>query len=508
MEPGHDGHDARPREPRRPLGIGILQHIPAGVVQLDTDYRLVLANATARRYIDMLKRSSADERVLALGGRPIEALVTPRTDALPHKVALEGLPRRIFAIWTHALPVTYPGGGWVLLMQEMTAEHHRRGQQAQQKELATIEPLVAGIAHEFSTLLYSIVGYAELLQMQVPHSQSFQDYLEAIAQWGHHGIKMTRYMLDFSGQPLTQFRPHDMLRILKTLLPQMEHALPASIRMVLNSAPGTYLIDTDVALMLQLLLNLIMNACDAMPDGGELRFVLSHLTLNLDDLLPCPNMRHGEWVQLTVSDTGRGMSPAVKSRLFDPCYTTPSGRQTDLGLTHVSSIVKQHDGYITVESQQGRGTVITLYFPSRRRSVDAIIEATPEEEVPRGRGETLVVADSDFSNREALRLTLRYLGYDVLAVANGREVLAVCDAQRDAIALVLTALVPTARGSLAFVSALRQRHPDVKVIALVQTIHWTARHDLLARGATTCLRQPPDLPLLAQAVSQALSLYD
>jgi two-component system cell cycle sensor histidine kinase/response regulator CckA len=392
----------------------------------------------------------------------------------------------------------------VLWMQEVTAERHGQCQQAQQKRLAAMEQLVAAIANEFSTLLCSIVGNAELLQMQVTHSQAFQDYLGAIAKWGHHGIKMTRYMLDFSAQHLTRFRPRDMLLILKKLLPQLERTLPASIRMVLNSAPGTYLIDTDEALMLQILLNLVMNARDAMPDGGELRFALSHLTLQPDDLLPCPNMRHGEWVQLTVSDTGSGMSPAVKSRIFGPFYTTQAG----LALTQVYGIVKQHDGYITVESQQGTGTVITLYFPSRRRSVDAILEAIPEEEVPRGQGEMVVVVDSDVSNREALRVTLRYLGYHVIAVANGQEVLAMCDAHRDAIALVLTALVPTAHGGLALVSALRQRHPGVKVIALVEALHWIERHNLLAQGVTTCLRQPPDLPLLAQAVSQALSLYD
>jgi two-component system cell cycle sensor histidine kinase/response regulator CckA len=505
MERAHDGHDALSRERQGSQGIDMLQYIPAGVVQLDTDYRLVLANATARRHIAALGTAAVGERVPALGGTPIGALLTPRPDGLPHEVVLAGPPSRVFAIWTHPLPAT-EAGGWVLLIQDATAERHLQRQQAQQERLAAMEQLVAGIANEFSDLLGSILGYTELLQMQATPSQAFQDDLGAIARWGHRGIRMARHMLDLSGQSPTRMRPRDMLLILRKLLPLLERTLPTSIRMVVDNVPGTYLIHTDAALILQLLLNLTLNARDAMPEGGELRFRLSHLTLYPDDPRPCPDMRHGEWVRLTVSDTGRGMSPDVQKRIFDPFFTTQPGVQTGLGLTHVHGIMQQHDGYITAESLLGHGTVFTLYFPSRARAADAILGATPEE-VPQGGGETLVVVDSDYSNREALRLTLRYLGYHVLTAANGREAVAMCDARGDAIALVLTALVPTARGGLALVSTLRQRHPKIKVIALLEASHWTARHDLLAQGATTCLRQPPSLPLLAQAVSQALVVY-
>jgi CheY-like chemotaxis protein len=178
---------------------------------------------------------------------------------------------------------------------------------------------------------------------------------------------------------------------------------------------------------------------------------------------------------------------------------------TGLGLAEVHSIIKQHGGHIAVESWVGHGTVFTLYFPSRTKSNDAILDETPEN-IPKGRGETLVVVGSDFSNREALRWALRYLGYHVVTASNSREALAKCAVHGDAIALVLTALVPTARGGLALVHSLRQQHPKVKVIALLATSHWAARHELLTQGATTCLRQQPDLPLLAQAVRHALEV--
>jgi len=485
-----------------PKGLDLLEYIPAGVAQLNANYRLVLANATARRYLAVLTSATVGECVPALGGTPIDELVTPRTGGLPHEVVLGGPLRRVFVVRPRILPET-DAGGWMLLIQDVTAERHMQRQRAQQDRLTTMEQLVVGIANEFSTLLYCVIGYAELLQTQVTDSKTLPDDLNTIVTWGYRGVEMARHLLDFSGQSLTRFRPHDLLLILKKLIPLLEHSLPASIRIVLDSAPGAYLINADAALMRQLLTNLTVNARDAMPHGGVLCFCLSHLRLRPDDPRPYPNMSDGVWVTLTVADTGRGMPPQVQERIFDPFFTTQTGVYAGLGLAQVHGIVKQHGGYITVMSQPQHGTVFTLYLPSQAVSVDATGGAVPEA-VPRGQGETLLLVDNDSLEREALRLTLQYLGYQVLTAASSQKALALCDYHGDAIVLVLIALAPTAHGGLALVRALRQRYPNVKVIALMGELHWPARHDLLAQGVITCLRQPPDLPLLAQAVSQSL----
>jgi len=485
-----------------PNGLNLLQYIPAGVVQLDSHYRLVLANATARRYFALLTSATVGERVPALGGTPIEELVTPRTGGLAHEIVLAGPPRRVFDIRPRTLPET-EAGGWMLLIQDVTAEHHMQRQQAQQERLAGMEQLVVGLANEFSTLLYCMIGYAELLQTQVSDSKTLQDDLSTLVTWGYRGVEMARHLLDFSGQSRARFRPIDLLLILNKFIPLLQDSLPASIRVVLDSAPGAYLINADAALMRQLLTNLTVNARDAMPDGGVLCFCLSHLRLCPDDPRPCPNMGNGEWVTLTVADTGRGLPSQVQERIFDPFFTTQTGVYAGLGLAQAYGIVKQHGGYITVMSQPQHGTVFTLYLPSQTVSVDATSGTVPEA-VPRGQGETLLLVDNDSLGREALRLTLQYLGYQVLTAASSREALAMCDYHGDAITLMLTALAPEAQGGLALVRALRQRHPKAKVIALMGELHWPARHDLLAQGVITCLRQPPDLPLLAQAVSQSL----
>jgi signal transduction histidine kinase/ActR/RegA family two-component response regulator len=483
--------------------LDLLQYVPAGVAQLDTNYRLVLANATARRYFALLTPATVGERISALGGTPIEELVIPRTGGLPHEVVLDGLLRRVFVVWPRTLPET-EAGGWMLLIQDVTAEHHMQRQRAQQERLAAMEQLVVGLANEFSTLLYCMIGYTELLPTQVTDSKTLPDHLSPIIRWGYRGVEMTRHLLDFSGQSRARFRPVDLLLMLNQLIPLLQDSLPASIRVVLDSAPGAYLINADAALMRQLLTNLTVNARDAMPDGGVLCFCLSHLRLCPDDSRPCPNMGDGEWVTLTVADTGRGLQPQVQERIFDPFFTTQTGVYAGLGLAQAYGIVKQHGGYMAVMSQPQHGTVFTLYLPSQAVSEAATGGGAVPEAVPRGQGQTLLLVDYDSLRREALRLTLQYLGYQVLTAASSREALALCDYHGDTIALVLTALAPAAQGGLALVRALRQRHPNVKVIALMGELHWPARHDLLAQGVITCLRQPPDLPLLAQAVSQSI----
>jgi signal transduction histidine kinase len=195
-----------------------------------------------------------------------------------------------------------------------------------------------GLAYQLNNLLCGIIGYAELLHARGSVPKSAQDELATIARWGHRGVQWMHQMLDFSGQSLTRRRPHDLLPILKTITPLLERTLPASIHVVLDSAPDVYQIDTDVAFILQLLTNLTVNARDAMPDGGELRFCLSRLTLHPADPRPFPGMCHGEWVTLTVADTGRGIPPQVQGRIFEPFFTTAAGDHTGLGLAQVYGI--------------------------------------------------------------------------------------------------------------------------------------------------------------------------
>jgi nitrogen-specific signal transduction histidine kinase/CheY-like chemotaxis protein len=391
----------------------------------------------------------------------------------------------------------------MLLIQDVTAERAVQRQRAQQERLAALEQLVMGLAYQLNNLLCGIIGYAELLHARGSVPKSAQDELATIARWGHRGVQWMHQMLDFSGQSLTRRRPHDLLPILKTITPLLERTLPASIHVVLDSAPDVYQIDTDVAFILQLLTNLTVNARDAMPDGGELRFCLSRLTLHPADPRPFPGMCHGEWVTLTVADTGRGIPPQVQGRIFEPFFTTAAGDHTGLGLAQVYGIVKQHNGFMTVDSAPGRGATFTLYFPSWMAPEDAGVDVTPEE-LSQGQGQTLLLVDHDPVTREALRLTLQVLHYRVLTAASGQDALALYASYGDAIALVLTSLSPHENDGLTWLKSLWQQASGMKVIVLAEELRTADRYDLLAQGVITCLPKPSNLPMLLQVIRRAL----
>jgi PAS domain S-box-containing protein len=482
----------------------LVQHLPEGVALLEMDRRLVLANPAACRYLAALTETAVGERVLALGEQPVEWFFTPRPEGLPHEVVLAGLPRRIFEIRTNSITTGPEGGGWVLLIEDVTAEREAQQQMEQQGRLAAIGQLAAGIAHDFNNLLTVMIGSANMLKVRADLPESVKGTLGTIADQGRQGAHLVRQILDFSRQSIGQFHSLELLPLLKETLKLLDYSLPESIRIVLESTPGDYRVNADMSQMQQLLTNLAVNARDAMSNGGELRFCLSSLTLCAGEPSPCADMPVGRWVVLTVSDTGTGISPEVLDHIFEPFFTTKqAGQGTGLGLAQVYGIVKQHNGYLTVRSQLGEGTTFTLYLPALEMLAEATGEAAPEE-YPQGQGETVLLVEDDPSVLEALQLALDYLQYRVLTASNGQEALQIVEQHSDAIALILTDLVMPDIDGVALFHALRQQNPCAKVIILTGYPLGDGVNPLLRQGVIACLHKPPDLLLLAQTVRRAL----
>jgi signal transduction histidine kinase/FixJ family two-component response regulator len=443
----------------------LVQHLPEGVALLDTDRRLVLANPAALSYLAVLTEAAVGERVSALGEQPVEQFSTPRPEGLPHEVLLAGPPRRVFEIQTN--PITEgPEGGWVLLIRDVTAERAVQQQIEQQGRLAAVGQLAAGIAHDFNNLLTVVIGYADLLKVHADLPESVTDNLDIIAQQGRRGAHLVRQILDFSRQSLVQPHPLDLLPVLKETCKLLQRTLPESIHVVLESVPGDYLINADGVQIQQLLTNLAVNAHQAMPDGGKLRFHLSQFTLSPGKPRPCPDMPTGRWAVLAVLDTGRGMPSEVLRHIFEPFFTTK-------------------------EIGQGAGPA------------EAAGDAAPQA-IPRGQGETLLLVEDEPQVMELLRTMLERLHYRVLTAPNGQEALTVYEHHSDAIALVLTDLIMPDIGGLALFHTLRQRDPGAKVIVLTGYALGEETHDLLAQGIMDWLQKPPELPVLAQAVRRAL----
>jgi signal transduction histidine kinase len=342
----------------------LVQYLPEGVVLLSPAWRLIQANPVARQYLAVLTVTTVNESITTLGGQPLEHFCASRPDGLPHEVVVE-CPQRTFEIQANRIPEGSAGGCWVLVIKDVTAERHVQQYTEQHQRLAAVGRLAAGIAHDFNNLLTIVMGYAELMQERPDLPESVQNDLSIIVEQGRRGAHLVRQILGFSHQPRHQPTPSDLLPMLQEIRYILERTLSEAIHVVLESVPGEYVINADISQLQQLLTNLALNARDAMPAGGELRFHLSHLNLSPDEAPPSLAMPSGRWVVLAVSDTGRGMSPEVLHYIFEPFFTTKEKeRGAGLGLAQVYGIVQQHQGYITVQSQPGHGTTFTLYLPA------------------------------------------------------------------------------------------------------------------------------------------------
>lgn len=482
----------------------MVEHLPEGLLLLDAQGRIVLANPRARNYLAVLTGAGVGEVLTALGGRPLEAVFAPRPNGLPSEIVVEGPPRRIFEVAAQPMNAGPEAGGWVLVLREATQEREAQQRLQAQERLAAVGQLAAGIAHDFNNLLTGIIGYAELLQMRSNLSETDQERVGFIIEQGQRAAQLIRQILDFSRQSVIQRRPLDLVPFLKETFKLLERTLPENIHLTLEAEPGEYILNADPTQMQQVLTNLAVNARDAMPQGGELRFRLSRFSLQPEEQSPFPGMPPGEWIALFVSDTGTGIPPEVLPHLYEPFFTTKEpGQGTGLGLAQVYGIVKQHEGYIDVESQVGKGTTFVLYFPS----LPLPEETSPEEareETPRGHGETLLLVEDEAAVREVGQNLLEHLGYQVLTATNGRQALEVYERHQDQIALVLTDLVMPEMGGKELFYALRERNPRVKVVVLTGYPLGGESEDLLVDGIAGWLQKPLRLSPLAQIVNRTL----
>jgi CheY-like chemotaxis protein len=240
----------------------------------------------------------------------------------------------------------------------------------------------------------------------------------------------------------------------------------------------------------QVLLNLAVNARDAMPTGGTLTITVNNAVLDEHYAAMHIEARPGRHVVISVQDTGTGIPPEVRDKIFDPFFTTKAvGKGTGLGLSTSRAIVKSHGGFITVYSEVGRGTTFRVYLPAERAGSEAPTQKAPEA-VPRGRGELILVADDEASIRQITGQTLQAFGYRVLLASDGADALALFASRRDEVALVITDLMMPVMDGVATIHALRRLKPDIRVIAASGLSTEAQRFSALNAGACDFLHKP------------------
>ena len=252
-------------------------------------------------------------------------------------------------------------------------------------------------------------------------------------------------------------------------------------------------------------MNLVLNARDAMPGGGDLHIGLSKLQVREGEHPAVAEMDAGEWVCLSITDTGTGMPPEVVAHLFEPFFTTkPKGQGTGLGLAQVYGIVGQHGGHIGLETEIGRGTTFRVYLPSREaKEAQEALEEEADAQAARGNGEIVLIAEDEERVRKSCQRILRSLGYRVLTAANGREALDVYNST-ERIDLLLTDMVMPEVGGKELIQELRRRSPGLKTVAMTGYALAEDLRELKEAGTLNVVHKPLDSKTLAQVVRHAL----
>lgn len=481
----------------------IIHSVPDGVLLLDATHCVVQANPQAEALLRKLTPTFAACSITHLGDRPLEELLAPPPPGGWHLVRTRDEEFEVAAQPVAAGPIA---AGWVLVLRNVTEQRALHQQLQRQERLAAVGQLAAGIAHDFNNIMSVIVAYAQLLGESPGLTERARSQLNTIQQQALRATQMIRQILDFSRRSVMDRHTFDLLPLLKEQYKFLKQTLPENIEIQLQYDQAAHIIRADPTRLQQLLVNLAINARDAMPNGGLLRVELHRVHFDAADV-PLPAMSPGAWLQLRVSDTGVGMTPEVMAHIFEPFFTTkPSGVGTGLGLAQVHGIVAQHEGHIAVESAPGAGATFTLYFPAVAVLTGDRDENTPATLVktPQGHGELVLVVEDEDEVRRAVVELLGLLHYRTCEASNGEEALQLLAERANDIDLVLSDVVMPKLGGLGLFHEMRRRNCFIPLLLLTGHPLGVEPHELMSQGISGWLSKPPPIKELAEAIAQAL----
>ncbi len=386
---------------------------------------------------------------------------------------------------------------------DITDARRLQVQLTQSQKMQSVGRLAGGVAHDFNNLLTVMKGYVELARHDVPAGSSLSDDLEAVNRAVDSAAGLTQQLLTFSRKQIIHPRVLDLNESVTRMHSMLGRVLGEDVELRLVTAPDLGLVRFDPNQSEQILVNLAVNARDAMPDGGRLTIETANVVLDADYARTHPDAAPGSYVMLAVSDTGTGMSAEVQSHLFEPFFTTKAaGRGTGLGLAMVYGAVTQNGGRIEVYSEVGHGTTFRIYLP-RVSEAATPVEAPERSPLPRG-GETVVVVEDDDAIRALTVRLLSGLGYRTFAYRSGAEALRAMDDLGDEVDLVVTdVIMPEMKGSELAVR-LRRAWPGLRILfASGYSEDVIAHHGVLDPGVDF-LQKPYSIEGLARRVRQAL----
>jgi PAS domain S-box-containing protein len=389
---------------------------------------------------------------------------------------------------------------FVSVQRDVTHELRLQRQLRQAQKMEAIGTLAGGIAHDFNNLLMGIQGNISLsLSEMDPRSPLFEN-LKKVEQYVLDGVELTRQLLGFARGGKYEVRLTDINHLIKEQSLLFSRA-NKHITFDIDCAPDLWSIEADRGQLEQVILNLYMNALQAMPEGGTLKTLTANITIDQEQYKPY-RIKAGRYIKISIVDTGVGMDEKTQHRIFDPFFTTREKRRgTGLGLASVYGIVKNHDGFIEVTSKEGQGTRFDIHFPASRETANRQTKLV--EKLSRGIETVLLVDDEEMIIDVGTRM-LTKLGYKVLTARNGAEAVEIYEINQDKIDFILLDMVmPKVGGGEAF-DRLRTINPDVKVILCSGYSIDGQATEILNRGCNAFIQKPFNLKTLAQHIRTLL----
>ena len=406
-----------------------------------------------------------------------------------------------------------PTAGKVMTIHDITERRQLEAQFIEAQKMGVIGQLASGVAHDFNNILGVIMGYGDMITSELDPDSPLRKCTEEIRHATERAAGLTRQLLIFSRKQTVQPVVLDLNDVVKDLNKILRRLIDENIEMTMVPGKQTGRVKADSGYVGQVLMNLVINARDAMPNGGKLTIATNNVTLDenysptgvIPGLPAEASAKAGDYVMLSVSDTGTGMTEEVKAHMFETFFTTkPLGKGTGLGLATCQTIVQQSGGHIDVDSEVGKGTTFKIYFPRVEQPLDVAARPIPTGPLPHGT-ETLLIVEDDPSVRHLAAGVLEAQGYTVLRANNGQDALHVAREHKGSpIRLVVTDVIMPLMGGKVMAEWLKTTYPDLKILFTSgYTDDAIAQHGVLEPGVAF-LPKPYTPAALARKVREML----
>lgn len=508
----YDITERKSAEERIHQQAALLDQAQDAILVRDLDHNIEFWNKGAERIYGWSSEEVVGKDVKDVLFTDQSALDTAKQEVLSHGEWRGDLRQRrrngeeviVESRWTLVLDEDGQPKSVLVINTDITEKKRMEAQFLRAQRMESIGTLAGGIAHDLNNVLSPILMAIEMLQLKVKDESGLQ-LLEILRSNAERGGAMIRQVLSFArgveGERVSLQPKH----LVKEIVKIMQETLPKSIEIHYQIPDNLWVISADATQVHQVLMNLCVNARDSMPNGGVITIKAENVFVDENYARMHLEAKPGQFVVLSVVDTGTGMPPDVLSRIFEPFFTTKEmTKGTGLGLSTALTIVKSHGGFVNVYSEPGKGSHFAIYFPSQEIEEQRILGAG-KSDLPVGNGELILVIDDEEAIRQITASTLETFGYKVLTAADGTEAIPIYAQRRDEIALVLTDMLMPFMDGPATIRALQKMNPAVRIIAAsgLSAAHKQGESGL--EGVKMFLNKPYTAERLLKAIAEVLN---